>query len=224
MPSAAGNRARRLLPELMAADAAGVLHRADPLRLRQPRGDAALAAELIGGRDLQHRVPVDGGVVVRRGGFVGRRRRGDRQALSGFGRRLGAVDQPVAARPHLVARRRQIGHDESAAIVGDDALDVADGKVARFGDHPDAGLGPFAFPPQGRLSMATRGGLGAQEEERKNRKKRKNDRADKSARGHEHAPLRFEERMVHLSISNSQLPISRFPTPKEDWPLEVGSW
>ena len=72
-----GNRARRLLAELMAADAAGVLHRADPRRLRQPRGDAALAAELIGGRNLQHRVPVDRRVVVRGGGLVRRDDRGD---------------------------------------------------------------------------------------------------------------------------------------------------
>ena len=39
-------------------------------RLRQPRGNAALAAELIGGGNLEHRVPVDRRVVVRGGGFA----------------------------------------------------------------------------------------------------------------------------------------------------------
>ena len=51
-------------------------------RLRQARRDAALAAELIGGRNLQHRVPVDRRIVVRRGGFVRRDDGGDAHALA----------------------------------------------------------------------------------------------------------------------------------------------
>ena len=132
------NRARGLLAELMAADAAGVLHRADPLR------SASAARGCCSCRRTDRRRESSASSTSRWPGSSARprprsaRRRGDRQALSGLGRRLGAVDQAVAARPHAVVRRRQIGHDESAAIVGDDALDVADGQVARFGDDPDA--------------------------------------------------------------------------------------
>ena len=58
----------------------------------------------------------------------------------GFAVRLGAVDEAVAARPDLVVRWREIGHDETAPVVGHHALDVADRKVAGFRNHPDAGL------------------------------------------------------------------------------------
>src|SRR5687767_11640804 len=125
----------------MTADAAGILHRADPRVLREPRRDAALAAELIGRRNLEHRVPVDRGVVVRGGRFVWRWRRGDREPLARLGCGLRTIHEAVAADPHGVASGWEIGHDESAAIVRDDGLDVADGKVTRLGDHPDAGFG-----------------------------------------------------------------------------------
>ena len=45
----------------------------EPLDLRRRVADAALAVELLGGRDLQHRVPVDRRVVLRGGGRVRRR-------------------------------------------------------------------------------------------------------------------------------------------------------
>ena len=77
-----GNRARRRLADLMAPDAAGVLHRADPVGLGQAGRDAALAAELAGGRDLQHRIPIDRRVVVRGGGLAGGDHRRDVQPLA----------------------------------------------------------------------------------------------------------------------------------------------
>ena len=99
-----------------------------------------LAAELVGGGNLEHRVPVDRGVVVsgRRG--RGRSRGGQIDQSSRRGGHLGAVDEAIAARPHGVVGLRQIGHDEPALVVRDNALDVAHLEVARFRDHPDAGL------------------------------------------------------------------------------------
>ena len=75
---------------------------------------------------------------MRCSGLARRDDRGDGEALSRLCRRLGAVDEAVAARPDLVIRRREIGNDEPATIVRHDALDVADGQVARFRDDPDA--------------------------------------------------------------------------------------
>jgi hypothetical protein len=136
-----GNRSRRLLAELMTADAPVVLHRADPVHLRQLRGDAALASELIGGGNLEHRVPVDRRIVMSGGGFARRDHCGNGKVLSRLCRRLGAVDEAVAARPDLVIRGREIGNDEPASVVRHDALDVPDGQVARFRNHPDTRFG-----------------------------------------------------------------------------------
>ena len=61
--------------------------------------------------------------------------------LTGLGRCFVAVDEAVAARPHGVVRAWQIRHDEPSAIVGDDALDVANGQVVRLRNHPHAGFG-----------------------------------------------------------------------------------
>ena len=80
---------------------------------------------------------------MRGGGFVGRRCCGDRQALSWLGRGLRAIDETISPSPDRVVRRRQIGHDESAAVVGHDRLDVSNGEVACFCDHPHAGLRTF---------------------------------------------------------------------------------
>ncbi len=151
--------ARRELSELMATDAAGVLDRAQPGCLVQPRGNVATTAELIGGRNLQHRVPVDRRVVVRRRRFIGRRHRRDAQLLARLRRRLRAVDQAVTARPHRVARRRQVRHDESPLVVGDDALDIADRQIARLRDHPDARLGA-ARPGDGAADVVAIDGDG----------------------------------------------------------------
>ena len=110
----------------MAADAAGVLHGADPIHLGQARRDAARAAELIGGGNLQHRVPVDRWVVVRRGCLARGDHCGNGNPLSGLRARLRTVYQAVTTCPDLIASRWKIGDDETAPIVGDDTLDVAD--------------------------------------------------------------------------------------------------
>ena len=135
--------ARGGLSELMAADAPGVLHRRNPLRLRQACRDAAFAAELIGGGNLEHRVPVDGRIVAGGDRLVGGQQGRDREALAGLGGGLDAVYQTVAACPHLIARRREIRHDEPAAVVGDDALDIAHRQVAGFSNHPHARFRPL---------------------------------------------------------------------------------
>src|SRR6185295_19330067 len=51
------------------------------------------------------------------------------------------IDETVAPHPHAVVRSRQFGHDEAAAIVGDDDLDEVGGKIPGLGDDPDAGFG-----------------------------------------------------------------------------------
>ena len=137
-PERCGDGARGQLTQLVAPDAAGVFHGAQPCRLIQSGRDRAVAAELVGAGDLQHRVPIDRGVVVRSRCFVRRHCCGDAETLPRLGRHLGAVNQPVAARPDRIIGRRQIRHDEAAPIVGHDTLDVADGQIAGFRDDPDA--------------------------------------------------------------------------------------
>src|SRR5260370_3246782 len=93
-------------------------------------------------RDLEHRVPVDRGIV-----FRGRRRaRGCHRAqvddLSGYGLDFWRVDEPVAAHPHLVARLRKFGQDIAAVIVGDHDLRELGRQVAGLRDHPDTGFRP----------------------------------------------------------------------------------
>src|SRR3990167_3988229 len=64
--------ARGKLAHLMAADAAVVLHRVEPIALGYLGRNRALAAELARLRNLEHRVPVDGRIVFRRCGFARR--------------------------------------------------------------------------------------------------------------------------------------------------------
>ena len=82
-PKRCGNGARRQLPELMAADAAVVLHRVEPVGLRDLRRNVALAAELARLGDLQHRVPVDRRIVLRRCRLIRRRHGLEVQSLPG---------------------------------------------------------------------------------------------------------------------------------------------
>src|SRR5581483_1607999 len=135
-----GDRARRQLTELVAADAADVLHRADPPLLRHVVRELRSVAHLRGRRDVQHRVPVDRGVALRVLRCRARGRRRDVHELPRLAGRLRAVDEPVSARPHRVARTRQIRNHVAALIVGDNNLDVANWKIVRLGDDPDAGF------------------------------------------------------------------------------------
>ena len=135
-----GNGAGRELAELVAADAAVVLHAVEivgDLHVRR----RVLAAEELRIRDLHHRVPVDRRIVFRRLRLVRRQHCGQVELLAGLALHLRRVDEAVAAHPDVVVGFRQIGDDVAALIVGDDALDVAHRQVARFRDHPDAGLG-----------------------------------------------------------------------------------
>ncbi len=97
-------RPRGLLTELMAADAAVALQQIQVVSLCDALGDAAASAELGWGWNVHHRVPVDGGVVLGRGRVARGGHGGQVHVAAGFGGGLGAVDQPVAARPHAVTR------------------------------------------------------------------------------------------------------------------------
>ena len=132
------NGARGSLAELVAADAADVLHLLEPVGLRALFGDARAAAEVLRRRNLEHRVPVDRGVVLRGGGLVRRRHRGEIEELARLGAHLGRIHQPVAAHPDAVGRFRQPGNDVAPALVGDHHLRVLGRQVGGLGDHPDA--------------------------------------------------------------------------------------
>ena len=131
------------LAQLMAAHAAGVLHRANPGRLRQPGRNGALAAKLPGIRNIERRDPVDGGVVVRRGGLVGRRAQGvDREALArarpwSWRCPPGRSRVPTPDSWPWAGRRRTNRPRSSVTTL----FDVADREVARLRDYPDAGFG-----------------------------------------------------------------------------------
>ena len=136
------NRPGGQLAELMAADAASVLHHREPIALGDVRGDVALAAELIGVRDLEHRVPVDRRVVLRRRRRGRRHDRAEIQLLARLGIDLRRIDEAVAADPHLVFGLRKVGHHVAALVVGDDDSRKPGRKLRRLGDDPDTGLGP----------------------------------------------------------------------------------
>ena len=77
-----GKRARGQLPELMTADAVAVLHRGEPVDLRDLLRNLALAAELARLRDLHHRIPVDRRIVLRRRLHIRRLDRGQVERLA----------------------------------------------------------------------------------------------------------------------------------------------
>ena len=133
-------RARRQLTELMAADAAVVLHVVHPVGPRDLGWNVGRSAEVALGRDLQHRVPVDRRIVLCGFGVVLRRHGAQVQLLAGLRIDLLGVDEAVAADPDLVLGLRQVGHDVAALVVGDHHLGVARRKVAGFRDHPYAGF------------------------------------------------------------------------------------
>ena len=55
------------------------------------------------------------------------------------------IAQPVAADPHAVGRRGQIGDDEATAFVGHDNPAEMGRQIRGFSNHPDPGLGPSAI-------------------------------------------------------------------------------
>ena len=88
----------------------------------------------------RRRVPLD--PHAGRDRVVGREHRRNRDALARLGGGLFAVDQSVAARPHAVVCRRQIGHDEAALIVGR-SMSRGSRKAARPASMRHTGI----FPP-----------------------------------------------------------------------------
>ncbi len=129
------DRARRLVAERVAGVAAVGLHDVEPLGL----GLEVVERKFVLRRYLQHRVPVDRRIALRR--LRGRRRRGgevdDPARVALLPRR---IHHAVAAREHLVIRLGQIGDEVAALVVGHHALDQPRRQVGGFGDHPHAGL------------------------------------------------------------------------------------
>ena len=134
------DRARGQLAELVTADAGPVLDHREPFRLGDLLRNVALAAELAGVRDLQHRVPVDRRIVLRRRRLVRGRHGFKIELLARLAVDLRRVDEPVAAHPHLVFGLGKVGHDVAALVVGDHHLGVAGREIGGLRDHPHAGL------------------------------------------------------------------------------------
>src|ERR1051325_8239025 len=133
------------IAHLVAIAAAIGLDEVEPLLLRlEVLGDAvalvAGAREAAFVRDLQHRIPVIGGVVLRGGSEVRRHLGLQVEELAGLRIDLGRVDQAVAAHPDPVLRLWQVGDHIAAALVGDGDLGKAGAEVAGLGDNPNAGF------------------------------------------------------------------------------------
>ena len=92
---------------------------------------------------LQHRVPVDGGIILRRCRLVRRAHGGEIEHLARLAVHLRRVDQTVAAHPHLILGLRQIGDEVTPLIVGDHDPGELGGQVRRLRDHPHAGFWPL---------------------------------------------------------------------------------
>src|SRR4051812_9622605 len=125
----------------MAADAAVRLHGVEPFGLARRFADRELALR----RDREHRIPVDGRVILRRRAFV--RRDAGFQAQRGPARsRLDffRVDESIAAYPDLIARLRQVRNDEAAPVIRHYDPGELGRQLVGLGDHPDTGLGRFA--------------------------------------------------------------------------------
>src|SRR5262249_57303160 len=84
------------------AEALGALERADQIHWGDIGGYVTLTAELVGVRDLHHRVPVDRRIILRRGGLARRWHRRKIEMLAGLAVDLGGIDEAIAAHPDLV--------------------------------------------------------------------------------------------------------------------------
>ena len=169
---------RRQLAELMTADAGLVLDRGQPIGLRQFVGNVALAVELIRGRNLQHREPINRRIILRGGRVVGRRRGGEVQTLARLAVDLGGIDQAIAAHPYFIFGFRQVRQHVAALVVGHHHLGKTGAEVVGFRDHPDAGFGAVrAFDDAADRFAVDRDILRAQahrccDEERRHRNRR----------------------------------------------------
>ena len=149
--------ARRFLSELMAADAVDVAHLLAPPLARDVLGDVGRAAEILLGRHLQHRVPVDRRIVLGRRALVRRRHRRKVEVLAGLAAHLGRIDEAVAARPDLVVGCRQVGDQVAALVVGHHHLGEfrRHSVVSAITHTPASGpFGPSTTPPMSSPSTA----------------------------------------------------------------------
>ena len=137
------DRARRGLAELVAADAADVLHLLQPIDLRALLRNLGVSAEFARRRNLEHRVPVDRRVILRGRRVIRRRHRGEVERLARRGLHLARIDESIAAHPDAVAGFRQLGDEIAPFVIGDDDLRVLGREIRGLGDHPHAGFGPF---------------------------------------------------------------------------------
>ncbi len=92
-------------------------------------------------RNLQHRIPVDTGIILGRGGGVGRGHRAEVQQMARRALLLRRIDQAIAPHPDAVICLRQVRHEIAPAIIGDHDLGEFGREIRRLGDHPDPGLG-----------------------------------------------------------------------------------
>ena len=124
---------------------AHVLHGIDELRLALHRlrhlvALGAGAGEFAGRGNVDQRIPVHAGIMLRVGGGGGRRLDLEVDGLARARFDLLAVGQAIAANPDLVVCIRQFRNDEAALIVGDDDLGIFGRQILGLGDDPDAGL------------------------------------------------------------------------------------
>ena len=143
-----GDFARGLVAHLVAAGAAvGVDDVADPLALapdrrRDPVAGRAGAREVALRRHPQQRQPGTAPGSTRRPPWRSAPGPTVRvTCLPGRGLDLRRVHQAVAADPDVVVGLGQIGHQEAAAVVGDDDLAQRRRQLGGLGDDPDAGFG-----------------------------------------------------------------------------------
>ena len=139
------DRARELIAKLVTEVAIG-FQRIDPVILGEhgrpePVALGAGARKFsLAGRLEQRQPEVSGidlcGVPWRLGG-----RRPQRDSVRGrLQRHRRRIDEAVAAYPHRVVGRWQLGQHEAALIVADDDLDEVRRQILGFRDHPDTGF------------------------------------------------------------------------------------
>ena len=136
------NRAGGQLSELVTADAAVVFYQIEIVALLDVGGQVAFPAELARVRNLQHRIPVDGGIIFRCVCLARCRDGAQVELLSRLAVHLRRVDEAIAAYPDLVLGLRKVGNDVTPLIVGHDHLGIPGRQICRFRNDPRAGFGP----------------------------------------------------------------------------------
>ena len=137
--------ARRADP--VTGDTAGGLYHIQPCRLTFHVFRHGLVPvrtrELALVRDVEHRVPVDCRVVLRRGRGVRRSHCVQIEQCARSRLNLRRIDQPVAAHPDTVISLGEVGHHVAALIVGDNDLGELGRQFGRLGDDPHTRFRPI---------------------------------------------------------------------------------